>query len=152
MSLLQGRILPFSAIPQTIVSSCSRGFHPRQSLAIAPRHPVRWRIFHFRRVSLQFGRVVERVHAIEFAGVNQTHEQIAHHGSVRRLVEEGVLAIQNSFLQSTFAKVVIEWRPLFSEEQREWLPVVQQIGIALPSPEFGSVLASASCSSSQSCN
>jgi hypothetical protein len=101
-----GRSRSFSATLAIIILRRSQGLHPCQSLTVTPRHPVSRCSFHIRGVSLQFGQVAERVHAIQFAGVNQAHEQIAHHGSVRCLVEHRVLAIQDGLLQGTFAQVM----------------------------------------------
>ncbi len=40
----------------------------------------------FLGVFLQFGEVVERIGVVQFAGVDQAHEQIAHLGAVRGLI------------------------------------------------------------------
>src|SRR5262249_4323695 len=102
--------------------------------------------------SLQFGQVPERVHTVEFACMNQAHEQIAHHGSVRSLVEQCVLTVQNGFLQGAFAKIVIEWHPFSRRNSVSGCQWFSRYEIALPSPELGSVFASASCPLSQPCN
>ena len=39
-------------------------------------------------VPLQLGQIVERIGPIQFAGVDQTHEQIADSGAIQRLVEQ----------------------------------------------------------------
>jgi hypothetical protein len=54
-------------------------------------------------VFLQLGEIVERIGAAQFRGVDQAHEQIAHAGSILRLIEQGVLAVQDGFLQCSFA-------------------------------------------------
>ena len=36
-------------------------------------------------IPLQFGHVIERVHSVEFTGIDETHEQIADLCSVERL-------------------------------------------------------------------
>jgi hypothetical protein len=41
-------------------------------------------------VLLQFGEVVEGIDVVEFAGVDQAHEQVAHAGAVLGLIEMGV--------------------------------------------------------------
>jgi hypothetical protein len=46
------------------------------------------------------------------AGMDQAHEQIAHAGAVQRLIEEGVLTIQNGFLQGALDDVIGEGRQL----------------------------------------
>src|ERR1039458_7193863 len=55
---------------------------------------------------LQLGQVVEWVGAAQFAGVNQAHEQVADAGPILGLVEQRVLAMQNRFLQCSFANVM----------------------------------------------
>ena len=63
---------------------------------VVPRHPVvRTQCCGF-GVLLQFGEIVERIDAVEFAGVDQAHEQVSHAGSVLCLIEVGVFAVQNS--------------------------------------------------------
>jgi hypothetical protein len=44
----------------------------------------------------QFCQVVERVDLVQFAGVDQAHEEIAHPRPVHRLIEERILGMQNS--------------------------------------------------------
>ena len=48
---------------------------------------------------LQFGEVVERIDGVEFTGVDQAHEYVAHSGAVGGFVEVGVLAMEYGFLQ-----------------------------------------------------
>ena len=59
---------------------------------------------------LQFGEVVERVGAAEFAGVDQAHEKIAHLGAVERAVKQRVLAMEHSAFEDLFAKIIINRR------------------------------------------
>ena len=54
----------------------------------------------------QLRQIVERIDLIQFAGVNQTHEEIAHPRSVHRLIEEGILSVKNRFLQGTLNDVM----------------------------------------------
>jgi len=74
----------------------------RQALAgferaeVVPRHPVGGGGGQLARVLLQFGEVVERIGAVELAGVDEAHEQVADAGAVFGLVEIGVLAIMLS--------------------------------------------------------
>src|SRR6266550_327663 len=58
-----------------------------ERVSIVPGHPI-WRVpEQFSAVSLQLGQVVERVSAAELAGIDETHEQIAHAGAVLSLIE-----------------------------------------------------------------
>ena len=65
---------------------------------IVPWHPLRRTHGHFRGMPEQFGQVIEWIDLVQFAGMDQAHEQIAHSGAVQGLVEERVLAIQNRLL------------------------------------------------------
>ena len=65
---------------------------------------------------LQLGEVVERIGLGQFAGVDQTHEQIAHFGAVQRAIEQRILAMQHRTFQRTFADVVVERRAGFAAE------------------------------------
>ena len=56
---------------------------------------------------LQFGEVVEGVNIVEFAGVDQAHEQVAHAGTVLGLVEVGVFAVENRLFEGAFANIVM---------------------------------------------
>ena len=76
-------------------------------------------------MSLQLGEIVERIGSVQFASVDQTHEQIADSGAVQRLVEEGVPAVQDRFLQSTLDDVIVDWRSRLSQEKRQFRPVIQ---------------------------
>ena len=73
---------------------------------------------------LHLGEVVKGVGSIQVACMNEAHEQITHSGAVQGLVEERVLAMQNGFLQSTLDDVVIDWSAWFSEEERQFQPVI----------------------------
>ena len=55
---------------------------------------------------LQLGEIVERIGAVDLAGVDQAHEQIADSGAVQRLIEERVLAVQNGLLQGALDDVM----------------------------------------------
>jgi hypothetical protein len=66
-------------------------------LAVVPGHPLRGTALQLLGVPLQLGQIVERIDAVQFAGVDQAHEQIADRGAVQRLVEECVLAVQDGF-------------------------------------------------------
>ena len=79
---------------------------PQQRLAIVPRHPLRGLRGQFRFVPLQFDQIVEWIDTIQFTGVDEAHEQIAHLRAFQRLVEQRVLAIQNRLLQRTLHQVM----------------------------------------------
>lgn len=68
-----------------------------QSLPIIPRHPGRWIVGQFLGVILQFGEIVERIGAIQFARVDQAHVEIAHLGAVLGLIEQTVLSTTERF-------------------------------------------------------
>ena len=74
---------------------------------------------------LQLGQIVERIGSVQFAGVDQTHEQITDPGAVQRFVEERVLAVQNRFLQGTLDDVVVDRRAWLLKEERQLWPVIQ---------------------------
>ena len=46
---------------------------------------------------LQFGQIIEGVGAVQLAGMDQAHVQVAHLSSVQRLIKQRVLAIQDGF-------------------------------------------------------
>jgi hypothetical protein len=73
---------------------------------LVPRHPLRRTRLGFRGMPEQLRQVIERVGLVQFAGMDQAHEQIAHPRPVRRLIEERVLAVQNRLLQSAFGDVM----------------------------------------------
>jgi len=125
---------------------------PRQRVAIIPGHPLRGTSLQLLSLPLQLGQIIERIGSVQLAGVDQTHEQIADSGAVHRLVEERVLAVQDGFLQGTLDDVIVDWRVRLLQKQRQLRPVIQEVEMALPSPEFGSVLWSASCASSHWCS
>ena len=54
-------------------------------------------------------QIVEWIDLIQFAGVDQADEEIAHTRSVHRLVEERILTMQDRLLQHSFGDVVVEW-------------------------------------------
>src|ERR1022692_3413136 len=53
---------------------------PRQRRTVVPGHPLRGSLLQFLRVPLQLVQIVERIGAIQLAGVDQAHEQIADTG------------------------------------------------------------------------
>jgi hypothetical protein len=56
-------------------------------LRVVPRHPGGWVLGQFVRVTLQLGQVFERIGAIQFARVDQAHEQITDLRAFLRLIE-----------------------------------------------------------------
>jgi len=58
------------------------------------------------------------------AGVNQAHEQVPNMGAILGLIKECILAMQNRFLQPSFAKVIIQWRSRLPQKQRQLWPVI----------------------------
>ena len=76
---------------------------------------------------LQLVEVIERVHAVEFAGVDDAHEEIADTGSVKRFVEERVLSLQHGLLQSAFTNIVVEWCPWMAQEERKPVPMGEEV-------------------------
>ena len=60
---------------------------------------------------LQFSEVVEGIHIIQLARMNQAHVQITDLSTIQRLIKKRVLPVQNRFLQGAFNKIIIEWRP-----------------------------------------
>jgi hypothetical protein len=81
-------------------------FNPCQRLAVIPRHPFRGPGRHFPGVALQFHQVVKGVGAAQLAGVDQTHEQIAHLRPVQRAIEQGVLAMEHCPFQGSLGEVM----------------------------------------------
>jgi hypothetical protein len=57
-------------------------------------------------MSEQLRQVIERVSLVQFAGMYDAHEEIAHPRTVRRFIEECVLPVQNRLLQSAFGDVM----------------------------------------------
>src|SRR5687768_1111119 len=74
---------------------------------VVPWHPVRWSPFQFGVMPLQFRQVMKRVQSVEFAGVDQAHEQIADPCAVLRFMKHRVLAVHNGALQSALANVAV---------------------------------------------
>lgn len=80
-----------------------------QSVTVAPRHPLRRFRAKLVGMSLQFREVVEGIHTIQLASVNQAHIQIADLGTIQCFVEERIFPMQNGFLQSPLDQVVVQW-------------------------------------------
>jgi len=78
-----------------------------KGLAVIPRHPRRRMLGLFGAVFLQLGEVVEGIGLIQFAGVDQTHEQIAYLSTVLGLIKQTVPPMENGFLQGPLHNVGI---------------------------------------------
>ena len=85
---------------------------------------------------VQGHEVVEGIDAIELAGVDQAHEEVADLGSVERFVTQGVSPVEDRRFQSPFADIIV--RVLGISEAGQGLPMVEHVAMALPSPELGS--------------
>jgi len=86
--------------PSSILSAASHG------IAVIPRHPCGWVRRQLLGMPQQFHQVVERVHLVEVAGVNQTHAQIRHPRAIYGAVEQRVFAVQDRQFQRPFAEVM----------------------------------------------
>jgi hypothetical protein len=85
------------------IPECAR---PRQGRTIVPGHPIRPCLLQLLRAPLEVVQVVERIGAIQLAGVNQTHEQIADPSSIASLVKQRVLAMQDGLLQFALTDIM----------------------------------------------
>lgn len=68
-------------------------------------------------VALQRGQILKRIHALQLAGVNQAHEEIADARAVRRLIKEHVFSVKDRFLQASLDDVVVERRTGLAQKQ-----------------------------------
>ena len=78
-------------------------------------------------MALQFGQVVEGIHVVELAGVDEAHEQVTDVGAVEGLVEQRVLSMKDCSLQNLFADVVVQGGSGLTQEERQLLPVGEQV-------------------------
>lgn len=79
------------------------GLDALQCLPVVPWHPLPRTVLQFIRVSLQLAEVVKGIDRGQFCGVDEGHVEIAYPGTVLGLVEQCVLAVQDRFLQPSFA-------------------------------------------------
>ena len=77
---------------------------------------------------LQLGEIVEGIGAIQFAGMDQAHEQIADVSAVFGFIEQGVLAVKDRPLQTSFADVVVQRCAGLAQKQGQPVPVLEQVG------------------------
>ncbi len=68
-----------------------------QCLLVIPWHPGGGMLGQFGGVILQYGEVVEGIGAIQFAGMNEAHVQVAHLRPVAGFIEERILATMTIF-------------------------------------------------------
>lgn len=61
-------------------------------------------------VFLQLREVLERIGIVQFAAVDETHEQIAPLGTVPGLIKQGILTMKNGSLPGALDKVGIQRR------------------------------------------
>lgn len=74
---------------------------------VVPRQPAVGSFSDLGRVALQLRQIIERIDAVELAGVNQAQIEIADLGSVLGLVEEAVLAQEDRFFQDSFTEIIM---------------------------------------------
>jgi len=96
---------------------------PLQGLPVVPRHPPHRVLGQLLWVFLQFGEVIERIGVVQFAAVDQTHEQIAHLGAVLGFIEQTILSMQNSFFQRPLDEVRVQRSAGLTEEERQAMPM-----------------------------
>ena len=86
------------------------------------------RVFpHWLRISRQGGEIVEGVGLGVLAGEDQTHEEVADPGSHQRLVEEGVFAVPDGFLEHLLTNVVVQGGSGLAQEQGQGVPMFEQV-------------------------
>src|SRR5207249_10248464 len=86
----------------------------RERVSIVPGQPICRASEQLSAMFLQLGQVVESVNAAELAGIDETHEQIAHAGAVLGLIEHSVLSMKNSHLQRSLDDVIVQRCPSLS--------------------------------------
>ena len=78
-----------------------------ERVPVVPGHPIGRMRGEFIRMFVQFRQVLKGIDAVQFARVNQAHEQVPHMSPVFGLVEVGILAVQDRFLEGLFTEVVV---------------------------------------------
>lgn len=82
-------------------------------------------------VLLKHGQIEERIDLVKLAGVNEAHKEIPDVGAMFGLEEVGILSMEDSFFQSLFTKIVVQWCSRHSEELGQGLPVLEHISDGL---------------------
>ena len=85
----------------------SGGVDPLKCIAVVPRQPVVGVRGQLISMLLQFGEIVEGINVVQFTGVDQAHEQVSHASPVRGFIKVGVLTMEDSLFQGSFAHVVV---------------------------------------------
>ena len=98
-----------------------------EGLAVVPGHPVGRLGRELIGVAVEFGEVVEGVGAAEGAGVDQTHEEVAHLGPVLGLEEEGISTMPDRHFQRPFADIIVQRSSRYPQKQRQLLPVLEHV-------------------------
>ena len=69
--------------------------------------------------------------------MDKAHEQIAHAGPVPGLVEVGILAVQDRFLEGPLTNIVIKRGSGLTKEQRQLVPVLEHVADRLAQAAVG---------------
>ena len=94
-----------------------------------PRHPRRRIPSQLRSMFLQFREVVEGIDTVQFAGVDEAHEQITYLGTIFGLIEQRVLSMQDRSLQRALDDVRVQRSARLTEEERQAIPCRVAISI-----------------------
>ena len=78
-------------------------------------------------MALELGQIIEGIGPIEFAGVNQAHENVADVGAVVGLVKQGIPPVSDGLFQRPLADVIVQRRSGYAQEERQLLPVPEQV-------------------------
>ena len=103
----------------------------RHSGLIVPRHPRGGSVAEFVGILSQSGQIVEGIDARQTAGVDQTHEQIAHVRAFFGFVEEGIGAVPDRHFQRSFAQIIVKGSSGHTQEERQGFPMFKLIAQGL---------------------
>lgn len=78
-------------------------------------------------MELELGEVVEGVGAVELAGINNAHVEIARVCAVIGLVEERIFPVQDRHLERPFADVIVQGGSRLTKEERQLYPVLEHV-------------------------